>query len=251
MSDSRILRQMMRAAGFNEEAGWSQNIGLRNSHTPVDLLAVAPPKKIIPVEVLKGIGLPQGEENLGPATVHVAVRDASSRALGRSVPNQRIVLSVDWETGRAGGEADVDITHGAVFTMNANVVINAKATFVSNMLDREGLPVALVPGQDKHIEATVQWGGATFQPAYYPVGGIPLVGATPSVALPIPKQARNVMVFNDTPGVSVSLDFVEVPYGNLFPRGSIQPMPVVAGADTFKLTSSGNCNAIAIFELWL
>ncbi len=255
-----LLNRIARELGYNPEAGSPIGIGIRNSGNAQTLIAQTfpgPPPQA--VDLLKGVGLPQEVENMGCATVHVAVKDGRSRApFIAGTPNQRIQLFVDWQTGRGGGSALVDATQGAMFTMNGATVVNVRATFVANALDAgTGLPVALVGGNDKTLEASIQWGTATFQPAFFPVGSIALLEATPSIALPVPRQARKVSVFSNTTGSTVAIDFGGAGggrfYGAEFTRQNATgaSAPVVDGAETFTLTSNIACVALAVFELWL
>lgn len=253
-----LLGRIARELGYNTEAGSVYGIGLRNSGNAQILIAQTAPVRVQAVDLLKGVGLPQEVENMGCATVHVsAVTDKVRAPYIAGTPNQRIQLAVDWQTGRGGGSALVDASQGSMFTLNGATVVNVKATFVSNALDAEGAPVALVGGDDKRLEASVQWGTATFQPAYFPVGSIGLGMATPSVALPVPRQARKVSVFSDTPGATVAIDFGGAGggrfYGAEFTRQNATgaSAPVADGAETFTLTANVACVALAIFELWL
>lgn len=253
-----LLHKIACDLGLAPEAQSIYGIGLRNSGNQVRLIATGPGSDR-PVDVLKGVGPGKQEvENLGIACVHVAVRDANDRSPFGTAPNQRILLKVDWATGRAGGSAFVDATQGARFSMNGALVVNVQASFVSNALDASGIPVAQQFGNDKLIEGSIQWGSDTFQPAYYPVGTIPLAANADSVALPIPAQARRVTVYTDTAAVSTTLKLCPAGggapiYSSLFTRDNSAgaSTPIVAGAETFILNATGICKALAVFELWL
>lgn len=247
--------------GYPPEAGSVYGIGLRNSGAPQTLLAVSAPVAAQRVDLLKGVGAPQVVENMGCATVHVSVKDGASHAPFATPPNQRIRLAVDWQTGRGGGSAFIDATQGTMFTMNGATVVNVSATLVSNLLDEgTGLPVPLIGGNDKILEASVQWGTATFQPAYEIVR-IPVGVGFGVVPLAIPRQARKVTVYTDTPGTTVTLGFGPAGgfgtgagiYSSDFTRATPDDaaVPVVAGAETFAMSSTVPCIAVAVFELWL
>jgi hypothetical protein len=263
-----LMRQMAEDAGICTPRGRSgnhslspldmQSYGLQNSLPPARLISVAAPQPVKPVKVLN-VNAPQQHENRSLATVHISVRDAVTPGRTAALAtNQRLILIVEWQTGNAGGMAFVDGTNGTMFTMSAAQVVNVKATFLSNRADSvTGEPTPLTLGQDKFIEASAQWGSTTFQPAYMSGPILNLTGLVESVKLPIPPQAARAVMFTDAPGTTFTLNMYDASgtillYSTDFNRQEEgRKIPVVAGAETYSLEASANCNALAVFELWL
>lgn len=230
-------------------------MGGQNSLPPATVLAVTPPQTVKRVKVLE-VNAPLDCVNRGMATVHISARDASTRIVTGT--NQRLVGTVEWQTGNAGGSAPVDLTQGGVFSVAGAQVVRVYATLESNELDTEsGQLVPLIPGQDKLLEGCVQWGSSTFQPAYY---STPLVtiGGGPSLLLPVPPQARRILAWSNTAGTTLTAMMRDasgtVPiYSADFQRttAGANGTPIVNGAETLTLTSNVPCKAFAVFELWL
>jgi hypothetical protein len=235
-----------------------ESYGLHDSGAPATLFAVAPPQQIQRVKVMT-VALPMDTKNAGLATVHVSVSDASDRVL-TSPTNQRVILDVEWETGRGGGGAQIDATQGAVWTMAGGHVVNVYATLLANEADpATGELLPLVPGQDKVLEGAVQWGSTTFQAAYMTSPRLAFVRAGKSaIGLPIPPQAARLQLVSDSAGVTLTADLAnadgtDVIYSADFNRlsGNANKVPVVAGAETLFIEASAACKALAIWELWL
>jgi hypothetical protein len=185
----------------------------------------------------------------GMASIHVHVTDDSTAAR-EGPPNCRLVMDITWQSGRGGGEAQVDITRGGVFTVGAADTITAKARIVP------ATDGSFTPGQDQRVEATVCWGGSISPKAALGTSeGQTLIALGTTSAIPIPRQAAGVMVVSTDPAnyagmlIEMFRDTGTRCYAAFNPFGNM--VPIVSGAQNIAITVVGACIVIPVWELHL
>ncbi len=187
----------------------------------------------------------------GMASVHVQVTDTEAIESGNT-PNARIVMDVAWQSGRGGGEAQVDIQRGSVFTVGGADTITASARIIPAH-DGTFYP----PETHKRVEASVCWGGGINpKNALGTSEGVTLGAGGVSARLPIPRQAESLMVVTDDPAGYGTLE-VAFFRGAAGARGfaALNPfsntVPIVSGAEYIVITTVNACIAYPIWFLHL
>ncbi len=188
----------------------------------------------------------------GMASVHVQVTDDEGIEIGGDAPNTRVVMDLKWQSGRGGGEAQVDITRGSVFTIGAADTITAHARIIP------AVDTTFYPGPfHKRVEATVCWGGGINPKAALGTSeGITALAAVATARVAIPSQAEGVMAVTDDPANygTLLVNFYRAAaggraFGAFNPYGNVTP--VVSGAEFVDFTATLNCQIIPIWVLHL
>lgn len=173
--------------------------------------------------------------------------------------NAKLIAHVAWQNQLAGGNAIVDVTRGALFTVSGSTSVDIDVQVVptdSNAIFAGGIGI---PYYIRSCEATVNWVGS-INPvkAYNTSDTIRLTAGVASALIPIPQFAESVMVVSDDPAQlpNLTLSFVNGNIGTPATRyATINPnangTPIGAGAEYVQLTSTANQNVILFFSLWL
>ncbi len=185
----------------------------------------------------------------GMASVHVHVTDDSAIESAQP-PNSRIVMDLKWQSGRGGGEAQVDIQRGSVFTVGAADTITATARIIPAN-DTQFFP----PPTHKRVEATVCWGGSINpKNALGTSEGVSVSAGNVSARLPIPPQAEALMVVTDDPAGYATLEatFWRSAAGGARAYAAFNPfantIPIVAGAEYVTFTTVATA---IIYPIWV
>lgn len=218
---------------------------------------------------LGSFGKAQAEAMIGLATVHISVKELGLFPAGvpDSTPDQRLIITAYWQSGRAGGgvgaagagafdAVEIDATNGAVFTVPGTTQVG---------LDAELRTSTPGHGISLQVEATVHWGtSVSSKPARNSANQItlPFTGGAPVPQGPfrIPARASTVTLMADS---TINLAQTEI----RFQRGSTvfsptlyvytapdptKPIPIVAGARFFFIAYLGALtNVIPVYDLSL
>ena len=195
----------------------------------------------------------RGNNPPGLAVVHVSVEDTLPLIGPAADPIQRVVMTVKWQGGRAGGSAEIDITRGAIFTVGGADVVSATARIVT------AGPVPIKIGNAKRVEATVTWAGSMApRPAFGTSEAVILVAAVVSPPIPIPVGASKVITLTDTPAgapgltlrfISSAIAAPRVIYEVLNP--TLVATPIVSGAEFIRYIALVGQNVTPVWELWI
>lgn len=251
------LAQQLRECGIGDVGGvrgtsvmdGSQWSGVGTVRSPPVVLAGAPNREGTATDILncRRIGsTPLG----GMASLHIHVSDATN-VVRESPPNCRLVMDLTWQSGRGGGQAQVDISRGGVFTLGAADIITGKARIIP------AVDTAFRPGQDKRVEATVCWGGGISpKSAMGTSEGITCAAGVATTPIAIPAQAASMMIVSTDPANDAGMVAewsrdaagtrayaVIGPYANM--------TPIVSGAEFVNFTTVANCVVIPVWELHL
>lgn len=199
---------------------------------------------------------------LGMATVHIATTwgPVSPGGAFVQVINERLDAVVTWKTAAGGGQATVDITQGAVFTVGASDALDVDCLLTRHV---EGLELQGV--QPARVEAVVHWGTSVVPiPIYGTLESQPITGGgAPVVDLlwQIPPQSRTVCFVTDLPAEMANFEarFREIQsitgairYATTAP-GIATRTPIVRGARWVNMHYTGAVlpTVTPVFELYL
>jgi hypothetical protein len=168
-------------------------IGARNSGS-CELTPVAGPDSAQPIVDLLNASLPVGMM-AGTPTVHVDIQDLEAQRAGDEV-HQRVSLYVLWQTGQAGGEAEIDATRGCQFSVGGLQSVKIKAQIRAVDFDGNVRPRARV-----RLEANVCWKtAASPKPCFCVLPRVSLAAGVEGPIQRIPRQAASMIaqVFDPT-----------------------------------------------------
>jgi len=233
--------------------------GVKDSVGPTRVIALEGTLPRVPPKTPLGgkLGLGPGHMS-GVVTVQISVRDAEPApggAPGYDAPC-RLVIYVSWGTGIGGGNAQIDATKGAVFTLGAVTSLSMYASILS--IDDDG-PIHPIIGfrpRDKIVEAVLLWNSAISpKESFFVPPRVDLVAGVESVAIPIPDQAISFLALARDPTILPTLEarffhstVVLLPsYATLNPNAN--GTPIVGGVRYVKLFSPVGGIVTPVFEL--
>lgn len=212
-----------------------------------------------PVTICGRKALPQGCMPGGLCVVSVSVRPLADAVT--PVPaadwQQRLLAVLSWQTGASGGDADVDLTLGSVFSVAGPHAISVVARIVA-VDDDFAAPAN--PGPALECEVSLQWNASgNTKPARMSGPRVLLVGgAGPTVPRPIPPRAESMLVLTDTfaaaAGLVLELQWSPV-VGGLVQSQTVNPLlngtPVTGGAGFYTLAAAAGQAVVPIWDLSL
>jgi hypothetical protein len=232
------------------------NYGTNNSGVPTTVFAGPGPLPLAPVQILSidCKTARSSSRRRGCATVSIDVKDASTRAIVTS--NQKMDLTVKYNTGRAIGIVTIDAARGTKFCVSAEDSIQVFAQIVAGDINAvTGAPNALVPGQDLAVTAACSWGDATTPSPVFSSPRIALASGVASIVMPIPAGARELWVLTDQTANLVTISFTASTaqiYQAEQGRNAVTSQaftPVAGGADGFTLNATKNSVAQPLWIL--
>lgn len=242
-SPEHILAELMHACRFYPS---SAQVGQGSSTRPI-LINSSDQKQILNVH-LPDV-LPAGCD--GMATVHLTVTENVPTAqLLEPLCNSKLLVQASWQSGRGGGDVEIDGSEGMILTVAANSSVVLTGRLVPSV---EG--AQMVIGSTYTAEAVTKWytsaGGG---PARLSLAARPIVGGV-SAFFKVPALARNVTLHAVSNAAYATLfgELATVPVADAIRYATPNApdrWPIVNGVEWIRARSAVDTLVFPSFELW-